>query len=40
MGQNTVILIPQKDLDIDDGLLDSANVLGYTAIVDVGLSKK
>jgi hypothetical protein len=33
-GTNTVLLIPQVDLDIDDRLLASANVLGYTAIGD------
>ena len=31
---NTILLIPQNALDIDDRLLDSASVLSYEAIVD------
>ena len=31
---NTVLLIPQNALDINDRLLDSASVLSYEAIVD------
>src|SRR3954468_12718991 len=33
-GTNTIILLPQRDLEVDDQLLDSANVLAYTTIVD------
>lgn len=36
-GTNT---IPQRELDIDDRLMDSANVLAYTAIVDGERSKR
>lgn len=39
-GTNTVLLIPQRDLDIDDGLLDSANVLAYVAIAEGERSKR
>jgi hypothetical protein len=31
-GTNTIILIPQKKLNIDDHLLDSANELTYTTL--------
>ena len=31
---NTILLIPQNTLDIDDRLLDSVSVLSYEAIVD------
>ena len=31
---NTILLIPQNALDINDRLLDSASVLSYEAIVD------
>ena len=31
---NTIILMPQRELDIDDQTLESANVLGYEAIVE------
>ena len=33
-GTNTIILMPQRELDIDDRTLESANVLGYEAIVE------
>jgi hypothetical protein len=39
-GTNTIILIPQRDLEVDDRVLDSANVLAYTAIVENGQSKR
>ena len=33
-GPNTIILMPQRELDIDDRMLDSANILRYEAIVE------
>ena len=39
-GTNTILLVPQRELDIDDRLMDSANVLRYTAIVDGERSKR
>lgn len=33
-GTNTILLIPQADLDVDEGLVASANVVGYTAIAE------
>lgn len=39
-GINIIILILERDLDIDDQVLDSANVLGYSAIAEREQSKR
>lgn len=39
-GTNTIVLVPQMQLEIDDQMLDSANVLSYTAIVDNERAKR
>ena len=39
-GTKTIILVSQRDLDIDDRVLDSANVLAYTTIVEREQSKR
>ena len=39
-GTNTIVLLPQSELDIDEGILDSAHVLSYQAISDGVRSKR
>ena len=39
-GTNTIVLLPQSELDIDEGILDSANFLSYQAISDGVRSKR
>jgi hypothetical protein len=31
-GTNTIVMVPENELSIDDQMLDSANSLGYEAI--------